>query len=119
MPFQSGISGNKAGRPAGVADKRMQLHKLLEPHAEQLINKAIEIALAGDVNALRLCLERLIPRIKSEPINFELPKDLSSIESLLNSNAEIINAAASGTLAIEAAQALSALIEAQGKIIRQ
>ena len=117
MPFQSGTSGNPYGRPAGIADKRTQLSKLLQSHAEQIINKIIKYALAGDPDALRLCMERLIPKVKTEPINFELPKDLSNIENLLNNNAAIINAAASGEITIEAAQALSALIEAQGKII--
>jgi len=115
--FKQGESGNPMGRPTGIADKRTQLSKLLQPHAEQIINKVIGYALAGDPDALRLCMERLIPKIKSEPINFELPKDLSNIENLLNNNAAIINAVATGEITIEAAQALSALIESQGKII--
>jgi hypothetical protein len=34
---------------------------LLRGEAEGLTPKAVELALAGDVTALRLCLERLVP----------------------------------------------------------
>lgn len=62
MAFQQGQSGNPNGRPAGSKNRRSQLAKLLEPYAEELIAKAVELARAGDVNALRLCIERLIPK---------------------------------------------------------
>lgn len=60
--FQSGQSGNPQGRKAGSSNKNSQLVKLLEPHAEAIIQKTVELALLGDSNALRLCLERLIPK---------------------------------------------------------
>ena len=75
-------SPNKSGRPKGTLNKRTQLGKLLEPHAPALINKCVELALAGDTNALRLAMERLIPRAKDEPVPFELPKGKLSPDSL-------------------------------------
>jgi hypothetical protein len=117
MPFKTGTSGNPAGRPSGIGDKRMQLSKLLQPHAEQIINKIIDLALNGNMDALRLCMERLIPKIKNEPINFELPEDLSNTENLLNSNASLINAVASGAVTVEGAEALSALIDSHCKLM--
>lgn len=38
MTFLIGQSGNPNGRPKGALSRRVQLTKLLEPHAEQLIN---------------------------------------------------------------------------------
>lgn len=84
-------SPNPSGRPAGTPNKRTQLAKLFEPHAPALINKCVELALAGDTNALRLAIERLIPRAKDEPIPFYLPTKLSAesfkdtIEGILRS----------------------------------
>jgi hypothetical protein len=49
------------------------MESLLEGEAEQLTRKAIELALAGDITALRLCLERLIPPRKDRPIHLLLP----------------------------------------------
>lgn len=75
--FKPGESGNPAGRKAGTLNKRTQLAKLLEPHAEALINKAIELALDGDSNALRLCMERLIPKAKENTPKIVIPDSTS------------------------------------------
>jgi hypothetical protein len=46
---------------------------LLEGEAKALTRKAIELGLAGDTTALRLCLERLVPPRKDRPISLDLP----------------------------------------------
>ena len=66
MAFEKGQSGNPAGRPPGLPDKRTRLRTLLDPHKESLVDKAVELALGGDTAALRLCIERLIPAAFSE-----------------------------------------------------
>lgn len=49
-----------SGRPAGARHKTtLAIEALLEGEAEALTRKAIELALAGDMTALRLCLERI------------------------------------------------------------
>jgi hypothetical protein len=70
MAFEKGISGNPAGRPRGIQDRRVKFRELLEPHAPQLVEKVVQLALEGDTKALRLCLERVCPPMKarSEPI---------------------------------------------------
>lgn len=73
MPFQEGQSGNPNGRPAGALNKRTLFAKLLEPHAEELISILVTQAKAGDPGALKLCIERLIPRLKSEGASITLP----------------------------------------------
>lgn len=65
MAFVKGRSGNPLGRPVGSTDKRTALRELLEPHAENLVNKVVELALQGDVTAIKICLDRLIPTVKS------------------------------------------------------
>ncbi len=87
MTFKAGESGNPNGRPKGAISKRTQLAKLLEPRAEELIAKLIDLALNGDANALRLCIERLIPRATRTTVYTELPvldsnKSTSSFEAI-------------------------------------
>ncbi|MGH8577710.1 MAG: hypothetical protein ACREXX_13285 [Gammaproteobacteria bacterium] len=41
--------------------------------AEGLPRKAVEMAVAGDVTALRLCLERLVPPCREAPVDLDLP----------------------------------------------
>jgi len=50
------------GRPKGDAIKRrLQSKPLLDNEAEALTRKVIELALAGNMAAIRLCFERLLP----------------------------------------------------------
>jgi hypothetical protein len=61
-PFERGRSGNPSGRPKGHRNKAtMAIEELLDGEAEGLARKVIDKALEGDMAALRLCLERLLP----------------------------------------------------------
>ena len=72
--FQKGTSGNPSGRPAGSRNRSTWLaEQLLEGEYEQLIKQAITMAKEGNIHALRLCLERVIPIRKERSIELELP----------------------------------------------
>ena len=47
---------------------------LLEGQAEALTQRAVELALAGDTAALRLCLDRIAPPRKDSPVPFPMPR---------------------------------------------
>lgn len=64
MTFKKGQSGNPAGRRKG-SSKVSEYRALLEPHADKLVQKAVDLALSGDTVALRLCVDRLIPALKA------------------------------------------------------
>jgi hypothetical protein len=73
-PFEPGRSGNPRGRPAGAPNRKTAAAALLlAGEAEALTRKAIELALAGDPLALRLCLERLLPPCRERTVRFALP----------------------------------------------
>lgn len=118
MTFRVGVSGNPNGRPKGAISKRAQLSKLLEPHAEELINKAVELATGGDVNALRLCLERIIPKPKEETIEVALPDNsLDNPTALLKLTTDLIRAVLRGELTLEQTKKIFDLINIQGNTI--
>jgi Family of unknown function (DUF5681) len=72
--FSKGTSGNPSGRPLGSRNHATVLmESLLEGKAEELLQKAVEMALAGDTTALRLCMDRLMPARKDRPIKLSLP----------------------------------------------
>ena len=72
--FSKGTSGNPSGRPLGSRNHTtLLMESLLEGQAEQLIQKAMEMALDGDITAMRLCLERIMPPRKDRPIQLGLP----------------------------------------------
>jgi hypothetical protein len=107
MSLEKGISGNPAGRPRGIKDRRVKFWELLEPHAPRLIEKVVQFALEGDTTALRLCLERICPPIKaqSEPVKFR-----TLAGSFAEQGQRIIAAMGKGIVApSEASAALQAL----------
>src|SRR4051794_5064250 len=56
--------GNKfgRGRPPGSCNKvTHSLQELLQKHGESIIRKCLVVALKGEKQALRLCVERLLP----------------------------------------------------------
>jgi len=105
MQFQKGQSGNPAGRPRGSLNRATVLaQELLSARVESIAGKLIELAERGDMRAIRVCMDRLVPMVKHQPIAVELPpieKPADSVEAA----ASIAAAVAAGELtATEAAQ---------------
>jgi hypothetical protein len=107
MTFKTGQSGNPTGRKKGALNKRTELAKLLDSHAENLVEKVIELALEGDITALRICMERLIPRARREPIGIEFTTD----EKKMKKN--IFQAVLDGRLEVDEAEKVLALFKSQ------
>jgi len=116
MTFIAGQSGNTKGRTPGVPDKRTRFRRLLEPHAEELIQVLVEQAKKGDSTALRLCIERLIPRAKSEPIDISLPSELTT-DAVIKLGDQILKRMAAQEIAVEEGKDLFQIIEAHMNIV--
>jgi Family of unknown function (DUF5681) len=110
--FPPGHSGNPAGRPKGARNRStVAAESLLEGEAERLTRKAIELALAGDSTALRLCMERLVPPRKDRAIEFALPP-LTSADDAGKAIAAIVSAVAEGEITPSEAITVAGLVEA-------
>jgi hypothetical protein len=72
-----GVSGNPRGRVAGVPNKRSPLEARVAEHGEAIMDKVIEAALAGDLQAANIALQRISPplRARAEKVAFELDPD--------------------------------------------
>src|SRR3954465_1902841 len=69
-PFRKG----EGGRPPGARNKAtLAVEALLNGEAEKLSRKAVDVALTGDVGALRLCLERLCPPRRDRTVALTMP----------------------------------------------
>jgi len=111
-PFLKGVSGNPAGRPLGARNKtRLRLEALLDVTGEELLMKLIERAHDGEMTALRLCLKLIFPAGRKRSIGIALPA-LENVSACIEAQAIIIEAAASGELALDEAKALSELVDA-------
>jgi hypothetical protein len=109
--FQPGQSGNPNGRPPGSRNKsKLALESLLEGEAENLTRRAVEMALAGDTTAMRLCLERIYPARKDTPVTFEMPQ-LERATDAIKAMAAIMSAVASGDLTPAEANEMAKLVD--------
>ncbi len=110
-PFQKGRSGNPTGRPRGARNRTtLAAQVLLDGEAEALTRKAVELALGGDIHALRLCLDRVIPPRREQPLHVVIRK-LKTIHDAPKAVADVISAAASGDITLSEAVELGKLIE--------
>lgn len=99
------------GRPMGSRHKYvLAFNSLLDGEAEGLGRKAVELALAGDTLALRLCLERIAPVRKDSPVEFVLPT-VSCAKEAANAAGEVLQAVSSGILTPLEATAVMGLIQ--------
>jgi hypothetical protein len=70
---------------------------LLDGEADRLTRRAVDLALYGDVTALRLCLERIAPPRKDVPVTFDLPPMRSAGDAAKAAGA-VLEAVAEGEL---------------------
>jgi hypothetical protein len=112
MPFEKGQSGNPSGRPPGARNKATIIAEtLLQGEVEALTRVAIERAMAGDMAALRLCLDRAAPPCKRRTIAFELPPLVTAADAAA-ALAAITAAVAAGELTPSEAGELCKLVAA-------
>ena len=110
-PFEKGKSGNPGGRPRGARSRTtLAAQVLLDGEAEALTRKAVELALGGDVTALRLCLDRVIPPRREQPLDFEI-RELTCIADAVGAIADIVAATARGGIVLSEAMEFARLIE--------
>lgn len=115
--FKKGASGNLAGRPPGSRNRAtLLMETLLEEGSERLTRKAIDLATAGDVQALRLCLERLLPARKDRLIELDL-RPVGNSEQLADSVAKVVEAIATGQITPGEGEILANILVSQNTVM--
>ena len=102
------------GRPPGARNKAtLAAMALLEGEAEAITRKAVELALAGDTVALRLVLDRLLP--KGRAVRLDLP--LRTLADLDQATEAIRGALAEGSVTLDEVATLTGLVEARQRLL--
>lgn len=110
--WQPGQSGNPAGRTPGTGEVA-RLRARIAERVPEILDKLTELATAGDVQAARLLLERVLPPVKA----VELPIELVIGEGGLGDQARhMLAGATQGVLAPDQASALLGALAAVAKI---
>jgi hypothetical protein len=115
--FIKGRSGNAAGKPQGTRDRAtIAAETLLAGEAKALTRKVIELALKGDVQALRICIDRILPARRGSPVRVPLPeiKTGSDVTAALSA---VTAAIGRGELTTDEAGGIASVIEAARKTI--
>lgn len=99
------------GKPAGARHKTTRaVEGLLQGEAKKLTQKAVQMALAGDTTALRLCLARIAPPRKDTPVVFELPPMVTAYDAAEVASG-VLQAVATGRLTPVEGKSVMALVE--------
>jgi len=115
--WKKGQSGNPNGRAAGSRNRTtLAIEALLEGEGEALTRKAIELAKAGDMQALRLCMDRLAPPRKDSPVAFDLP-EMKTLNDAVPAMGALVKAVGQGDLTPAEAGELTKMVQAFAKII--
>ena len=111
------FANGNSGRPRGARHKTtLAIQALLDGEGEALTRKAVDMALAGDTVALRLCLERIAPPRKDGPVRFDLPP-MESAASASAAMGAILAGVASGDLTPGEGSAIAGLVEGYRKAL--
>lgn len=115
--FPKGVSGNPRGRPKGARNRAtVTAELLLDGEAAALTRKAIEMAKSGDITALRLCLERILPPRRSRAVVIDLPA-VRTAKDVLEAVTAVLSAMAAGELAPDDAMAVVTMLDKQIKTV--
>jgi hypothetical protein len=112
--FQPGVSGNPKGKPKGAQHKVTKAAMvLLNGEIQALTRKVIEMALDGDVSALRMCLDRLVPPLKATLPPVQI--DMNGAVTLEEMAKVFVRAAASGEVSPDIATQLISAVSAAAR----
>ena len=112
-PFQPG----NPGKPRGARSRAtIAAEMLLNGEAAGLTRKAVDMALAGDTVALRLCLERLVPPRKDTPITMDMPP-VRTPGDVVAASAAVLTAVAGGEITPDEAGRVMTLLTAHRAIV--
>ncbi|OTP72375.1 DUF5681 domain-containing protein [Caballeronia sordidicola] len=112
MPFEKGKSGNPKGRPRGTGSVSALRAQIAE-HVPDIVKQLIDKALAGDMLAVRMLLDRALPTLRSEEnaVTVALPTG-----TMVEQGDAIMRAAAAGEITPAQASALTGALASLARI---
>ena len=116
--WEKGQSGNPKGRPAGSRNKAsIATENLFLDEQERLTRKCIKLAMRGNLQALKLCIERICPVRRDTPINVKLPL-ISKVDDAVKLTTTLLEKVTSGELTPSQADILSRVVEKHVRVLQ-
>lgn len=112
--FKAGQSGNSQGKPPGKT-YRARFRELADPALPGMVDSLVKAAQAGDMQAIKIVLDRTIPALK--PTSDTL--SMRAIGTLEERGQAILNAMTTGRIGPDTAKTALDVLAAQAKLIEQ
>lgn len=113
--FKPGQSGNPAGRPRRGTATAEILRAILAEQAGEVVQLVVDAALAGDLQAARLVLERVLPPLRPQAAPVEVLA-LAGASTLTEKAGAILAAAGAGEISPDVAAHLLAALGGVARI---
>jgi hypothetical protein len=113
--FELGNRLSNGRKPGSRNRTTLAALNLLDHEAESLSRRAIDMALSGDVAALKLCLDKVAPPRRDRLIEIEMER-IESAADACSAISDLIEAVAAGELAPSEADAVAGLIERRARL---
>jgi len=111
MPFQKGRSGNPKGKSPGTRHKATQAAlEMLGGDLEAITQECLRQAKEGNLMAVKLVLDKLIPSAKELPLSLSLPK-VEGAATLPAALSAVMAAVAQGEITPGEGQAVCSMLE--------
>src|SRR5713226_6805201 len=114
-PFQPGNKHGR-GRPRGSRNKGVRVSQaMLDSHAEGLTKRCLFLAYQGNPTAMRLCMERLVPR-RQRTLQFNL-SPMKTVADLAAASDSVLSGVARGELTPAEGHAFSGMLDERRSMI--
>lgn len=115
--FKKGKSGNPLGRPRGTRNKATVLaEQLFENDVEAICRQAIEQAKKGNIQAIKIILDRILPTRKESSIIIDLPI-VNTAQDILQAVNQVSAAICQGKISPTEGELLTRIIDRQAKAV--
>jgi hypothetical protein len=111
--FKPGQSGNPAGRRPG-ATAGAKIRAAIEERKDEILKAVIDAAIAGDMQACKMLLDRITPPLKPIAQPVIVPDD--GINTLAGRAAKVVSATLAGQIPPDIGNQLITALAAQAKI---
>jgi hypothetical protein len=115
-PFEPGNKFGR-GRPRGSRNKTtVMAQELLDSNAESVVRKCLVMALQGNLKAMQLCMDRVLPARRDLPVKVG-PLPMGSAAEISDASEKILEKVVAGRLSPSEGQGVFTLIEGRRKTL--
>ncbi len=116
--FQKGRSGNPKGKRPGTKNKSaIFAERIMQKEIKGITLAVVAAAVAGDLAAAKLILDRLVPVARGRRVTFPMPA-IENLDDIAEAYAGLWAAVSDGTLSIEEGIQLAGILDKQSEFMR-